>query len=532
MLKLLIKKQLSELFRGFFYDQKHNKMRSRARTILFFIGYAILLFGVIGAMFFAIAVSLCGPFVSAGFGWLYFSIMGLMAMAIGIFGSIFNTYSALYNAKDNDLLLSLPVPIRDVMIARLSGVYIMGLMFSFMIFAPAMIVYWITVPLTAAAVLGPITLLIAITLFVLALSCALGWIVAKVVSKLKNKSLISVIASLLFIAAYYFVYFRAQQIIQNVLANIGTIGTKIRGAYPIYVIGRAGEGDILSVLILLGAAILLLYLLYRLMSRTFLALATGKSTQKREKYREKRTKHRSTEAALLIKELGRFGASPNYMMNCGLGTIFLLAAAVVMIIKGEAFLALREQFGLAEDAFAAIFTAVLCMVGSMNDMASPSVSLEGKSIWIPQSLPVEPWKVLQAKLRLQLVTTLPAALLTSIIGCFVLRPAAVSVIGMLAAPACFLLLMACFDLFMNLRRPNLTWTNEIYPIKQSLSVMVALFGGWAYTVAAAGGYFLLRKIPGFTASAYLLFFAALSLAVALLLHRWIRTKGARIFAEL
>ena len=45
-------------------------------------------------------------------------------------------------------------------------------------------------------------------------------------------------------------------------------------------------------------------------------------------------------------------------------------------------------------------------------MAAPSVSLEGKSLWLLQSLPVTPWQVLRAKLSVQLLlTSAPGAVL-------------------------------------------------------------------------------------------------------------------------
>ena len=36
----------------------------------------------------------------------------MLAIVLGAFGSVFNTYSSLYLAKDNDLLLSMPIPVR------------------------------------------------------------------------------------------------------------------------------------------------------------------------------------------------------------------------------------------------------------------------------------------------------------------------------------------------------------------------------------------------------------------------------------
>lgn len=58
-----------------------------------------------------------------------------------------------------------------------------------------------------------------------------------------------------------------------------------------------------------------------------------------------------------------------------------------------------------------LLCAALCTLVGMNDMAAPSVSLEGKSLWLAQSLPVTSWQVLRAKLRMHLLlTAVPAAL--------------------------------------------------------------------------------------------------------------------------
>ena len=58
-----------------------------------------------------------------------------------------------------------------------------------------------------------------ISVFVLTLSCILGWVVAKVSLKLKNKSFITVLISLLFIGGYYFFYFKASQMIQTLTSS-------------------------------------------------------------------------------------------------------------------------------------------------------------------------------------------------------------------------------------------------------------------------------------------------------------------------
>ena len=57
-----------------------------------------------------------------------------------------------------------------------------------------------------------------------------------------------------------------------------------------------------------------------------------------------------------------------------------------------------------------------------------------------------------------------------------------------------------------------------------------MFSGWLYAVALAGLYLLAGWRLG--AAAYLAIFAALTLAAAGLMYRWLKTRGAKRFAVL
>ena len=250
MLKTLLKKQMAEIFRNYFYDPKKNKMRSRGATIAYIALYALLMVGLLGGMFALLAVGICAPMAAAGVGWLYYLVMGLIAVLLGAFGSVFSTYSSLYLSKDNDLLLSMPVPVRYVMASRLLGVYLLGLMYSGVATVPAVIVYWIVAPVTAGTVVGGVLTVLLVSVIVMVLSCLLGWVVARISLKLKHKSFITVILSLLFLAAYYFVYYKAQGLITLLAENAAVYGAKIRGsAYLLYLFGSVGAGDWLAMLI-------------------------------------------------------------------------------------------------------------------------------------------------------------------------------------------------------------------------------------------------------------------------------------------
>ena len=224
MLKQLLKKQLLEMFQNFFVDRKKNKGRSKSSSIMMIVGYAVLIVGIFGGMFSFFARSLL-PLVDKGYDWMLFAFMGLIAVALGAFGSIFNTYSGLYLAKDNDLLLSMPIPIGYIMASRLLGVYIMGTIYSSLVIIPAIVVYLSYVPFSVTAVIGSVLFVIIISLIVMVISCSLGWVVAKINSKLKNKSIITVIVSLAFLVIYYVFYFKANEVVRIILANADAYGT-------------------------------------------------------------------------------------------------------------------------------------------------------------------------------------------------------------------------------------------------------------------------------------------------------------------
>lgn len=526
MLKLLLKKQLLEIFRSYYYDAKKNKARSKAATIAYIAMFAVLMVVVLGGIFTLLSVKMCAPMAQAGMDWLYFALMGLLAVFLGVFGSVFNTYASLYLAKDNDLLLSMPIPVSVLLTSRLLGVYLMGLLYSGIVVLPAVIVYWAVAGVTLANVLGGVLLTALISVFVMTLSCALGWVVAKI-SLLKHKSFVTVVISLAFFGAYYFFYFRAMALIQELLANLA-----VYGAYPIYLFGSVGTGDAKACIIVTVFVAALFALMWALISRSFLKTATATGKTARTVYRETTVRQKSIPAALLGREFAHFGASPNYMLNCGLGTFLMPVCALLFLWKGGEFLSTVEAlFDGLEGSVPVMLSICLCGVASMNDMTAPSVSLEGKSLWLMQSLPVTPWQVLKAKLSMQIILTAVPMALCIVCAAAVYPFLPVQLLMMTLLVMSYVVLMALFGLFLGVKNPILTWTNEISPIKQSAPVMIALFGSFGYTILLFVGYVAL---PGWKLGffGYMGCLAGLNLILCALLYLWLKKKGSARFSEL
>ncbi|MCQ2412243.1 MAG: hypothetical protein MJ057_04735 [Sphaerochaetaceae bacterium] len=532
MLKALLRKQLLEIYRSFFYDYKKNKVRSRANMIAFIIFYVVLMVGILGGSFSALAYGLASAFVPAGLGWLYFDIMLLIAIVLGIFGTVFNTYSSLYLATDNDLLLSMPIPPRSILLARLLGVYMMDLLFSGVVLIPTVIMYYIFAPVSFATIAGPIIMVVLVTVFVMVLSVALGWVIAKASTKFKNKSFISVLVALLGIGVYYVVYFKAFNAIEAMMMNMQDISIEITGFTKVfYFIGSAGEGKLIPVIGMTAVIAALTAVVLTVLSRSFIKIVTTKTGNAKIEYREKTAKANSVRAAILKKELARFTSSSTYMLNCGLGSVLMVLAAAMLVIKGKVFSeALLSTFGGMNGVLSVMLAGAMVFIMSMNDSTACSVSLEGKDIWIYQSMPIATSDVLWGKFMVHIVITLVPGLLLAFALCVTFGITALQTVLVLLFTAIACVFGGAFGLMINLKKPNQNWTSEAMVVKQSFGVMIAMFGGWLFgMVVIVSGILLAKTI---SATLILVLWSIVTIILDVLLFCWLKTKGCRIFQSL
>lgn len=526
MIKALFRKQMLEVFAWIYKDKKSGKLRT-VKGIAGYVLLYLLLFGFLGVVFGKVADSMCAPLLKAKQGWLYWCLMGMIALFFGVFGSVFNTYSSLYQSKDNDLLLSMPIPVSHILLTRLSGVYAMGLLYEMIVMVPAVIIWLIQSPVTFLGTINVFLIPLILSLLVLTFSAVLGWIIALVMAKVKHKSVITVVLSLLFIVAYYYAYARAYSVLQEFLVNAELIGKKIRLVlYPLYHMGLAAEGNMWSMLIFCAIICFFLSAIVWMISRNFLKLATFHSGAGKTVYKEKRIRNRSIKMALLCKELRRFMKSANYMLNCGLGIILMPLSALLLLWKAEAvrpFLAI-----ISAEHSVLLVMAALCLMTSMNVMTAPAISLEGKNIWIVQSLPIPARYVLKAKLKMQLLLTLIPVIAPIFAVEWLMRPNLFWAIALPAITILFVVLMATIGLVSNLKMPNLHWTNEIIPIKQSAPTMISLFSGWGIVALMAGSYYLLNQYVA--ASVFVVCVAIVWIVADCLLLYWLMNKGAKILS--
>lgn len=493
MLKALIKKQLTELFKMYFIDSKTGAARVKGKTISFFTFFVVVLFGLAG-FFYKVAEGMAAPLYELGLGWFFYALVGIMATALGIFGSVFNTYASLYKAKDNDLLLSMPIKPSVVLLSRMITTYIMCILYEAVVFIPSIFAWWKNGISGITEIIYPILLVFILGFVVLALTCLFGWIVALVTSKLKNNKIITVILSLVFMAAYYLVWGNLSRITQKFVTEAKSTSADFRRkAFITYIFGMGAEGNSLYMLIFTVIAIALLILTCIIMAHSFIKIVTVNKGEGNKAYKQKSIKTRGIKAALLHKEFARFFGSVNYMLNGGFGVILMIICTVAVIVKKDLLSKELESFSVFENMIPVAVVVMVCAMCSMSTISSPSVSLEGKNLWIVKSLPVRAYDILIAKARLQIfMNILPAEIFTLSLG-IIFGEHINAIILMCLAVALYNMFIAREGVLFNLRYPNLVWTNEAIPMKQGMSVIITMFLGIIISAGVGAVYYLIGE---------------------------------------
>lgn len=532
MLAALIKTNLTALLSSALRGSRLKKNRSwivkalMGLLALYIIGSFCLMFGV---LFYGI----CQPLVNANFAWLYFSMAAIIATAICFIGSVFTAKILLFDAKDNELLLSMPVPPKHILASRMLTLLLMNYVFEIFVLAPAGFVFHTFFATTFTGVVFFVIGFLFLPFIALTITCVFGWFLEIVSARVRNKTLITTVLSLGFLAAYFYFYSKMNSYLLLIIQNASAIGENIKNSiFPIYHFGRAiAEKNPVSLLLFVLCAIVPFAIVYAILSYSFLKITTTNRGFTKIKYREQTMKVSSLRAALLKKELKHFSSNAMYIMNGSLGAVFTLAAAVALVIYRDLPSVIIEDMPNIASFINPLAVVALCFLASTNIISAPSISLEGKSLWIVQSLPIDGGDALLAKAYMHMVVCLPSVMIASVVCVFTLNMTPLLILLTLVLPAIVTVFCALFGVFINLHFPRFDWISETVAIKQSMSTMIAMFVPMTVivTLVLVYGYLLFEII---SIEVFMLMCTAVLAVLCLWMTKYLKTKGKVIFASL
>lgn len=527
MLKTLFSVRLEALKGWLTGSIRTQKAQSKGKLVGFTL---LMLFSLValGTMFWRVFSVIAAPFHMVGLDWLYFTMAALMEFALMFIGSVFTAKAQLYEARDNDLLLSMPIRPSCILLSRMFMLWVIAFVLGIITAVPGLLVWFGVGAFSAAGLIAYLFIFVLLLpLFALAVSALFGWLLSVVSGWFGNKSLITVLLSLIFFGLYMYWAFRMNDLIGALAENPGKIAGSLGAVAPLYWIGlAAANGDLAALLkiafVMLGAFVLA----YFILERTFLKTATNKRGAAKKKYVEREERTATPKQALFRRELYRFLSSPAYILNCGLGAFMALIGAAVLLIKREALLSL-PVYSMLAPILQLMLIVGMCFCAATILITAPSVSLESKNLWIAQSLPVDARDILKAKLKLHNLIALPPVVLASAVCAAVMRPELPLLICQLVLPAVFCVFTGLLGLFENLRHPNFDWTNETQAVKSGVSVLFTMLITWGALLVPTLVYMFWGDV--ISAETVAFGFLAVIAILCLLLSRWIMSKGCRIY---
>ncbi|MBO5409798.1 MAG: ABC transporter permease [Clostridia bacterium] len=537
MFKTLLSVNIRWMISSFFPKNTRKKPKSRASKIftavligLLAVYVAASLFASSGMIFLSLASAFCGGELS----WLYFATVCIMVFLFSFSGSVFTAQNIIFNARDNDLLLSMPVPLSKVIASRVSLLMILNMFYAFLICLPAGAAYFFFRGFSLSVLLLLLAAMAVTVVLSSAVSVFFGWGLALISSRIRNRNLFQTIFSLIFFAAFILLFTGMQRHLNNLVSNGDLIAENVRKYLTVfYLMGKACNGD--GILYLLAAAVTAAVpfaLACLLISKSFLKITTAGRTVKAKKYVAKELKIGSAKTAMLKKEFARFFSLPLYILNCATGGIIALILGAFIFIKGSDFV---DMFALspmadAEKLIPIIIVTVLSFCSGMSNSAAASISLEGSRIDILRSMPVRPSDFFFAKYITNFIIAAVPTAVSLVLVAAGLKFAAETFVAAALACTAFTALSSFINMFANTLLPRFSWNSEAVIIKQSASVLAAMLAVMAACATLYAPYFpLAEKV---SPTAYFCCTAAVCAAGCAAFALYYKTKGKEKFAEM
>lgn len=532
MMKALLVLRLRAMLAGLTQRSRQKKKKSKGMMVLFAVLYLYLAAVIVGLMCMTFG-QLAGPYHALGLDWLYFAMAGLMALGLAVFGSVFTTQNQLYDAKDNDLLLSMPIKPGMILLSRMLPLLGLNVLFAGLVMIPAAVMYAVLVEFSLLNFAVQLLGVLVVSVLAQAIACLLGWGFNLLLSRM-NKSVASLLYLVVFLGLYFGIYSQAGNIMNSMATQGAAIASALQAwVWPIYALGRGCCGELGYFLIFGAISGAVFGAVYYLLARTFLKSATTRRSVRRKKL-DLSGKIGDASSAMVRKEWRHFLGSPVYLTNMGVGILMTAALTIAGVaFRGKLFAVLDEFAAMGMDLqayYGLIICAMLAFLVSTMVVSAPSVSLEGKNLWILRSLPVSGREILRAKLKFHFLLTVPVTVLAGVVlsavyGCGLVEILLCGLVPGMLAVLCGVLGMAC-----GLKWAKLEWLSEAYPCKQGAAVAVSMFGMMGIAMTLAVLYILLDGI--FSPTAFLGLCLLILSAMSFGFYRLVMTWGVQKWESL
>ena len=409
--------------------------------------------------------------------YIALSIFAVGISVVTLIEGVYKSGNLLFNCKDDNLLLSLPIKKSTVLFIRVLKFYLFELLYNTVFLLPAMINYAIRVnPTTSYYIVSAIGLLL-LPIVPILISCLIGTFISSVASKFKGKNIVQTIISIGFVLGVLYLTYNSDSLVSGITQNATNINYTIAKVY--YPVGEYIElvtnFNLTKLLVYIAIHIALFAVTVLLIGKVYFNINSSVKSIKKKKTTNKEYKIKSSSPvkSIVKKELNRFFNSPVFVSNAAFGLVLYIIGCILVALKFDSFSNTIVEMG---------FTVEI-----MTSITSSMISLEGKSFNILKSLPQKPSKIVNAKVLSAICIMLPCILIGNLILFIRFKMDIISILLLLVASVLLPLISETIGIIVNLKYPRMDAQNDTEVVKQSMSSSVSVFMGMGIIGLALAG---------------------------------------------
>ena len=478
---------------------------------------------------------------------LGYLILAIATMGISLITLLEGVYKAgplLFNCKDDQLLLSLPIKRRTVLFVRFFKLYVFELLYNSMFLLPVMVAYirWGNVGPTYY--LTCFVMLLMLPIIPIVISCIIGAITSGISSKFKYKNVVEIVLSMIILVGVFYFSFKVEDVFNYLLANAESINNFIiKRYYPAGIFSKlVVDFNIKDLLIFISINIAVIIATILVLGKFYFRinskLKSINNSKTHSKAKPLNFKARSQTNSLIRKEVNTFFKTPVFIINAGFSLVLFLVLAVLLAIRFDsvATMLIDEETGLgiAKDLIynnlSIVIFALISFGTFMTSITSSIISLEGRNISILKSLPIKPKTILMAKVKAALLITTPAMLVGDLIMFIRFRTNILEAILLIILSILMPLISHLVGIIINLKYPKLEWESPAEAVKQSTSSFIAVMLGMVILMVTVGISFAL--IGNVLPIIALLIAIGVSALINLILYLYLTKRSVKDFNNL
>ena len=528
----LIKASMSEGMQLLPYRFKGEKSR------LVPTGLAIL----VGVMIFMSAYGTTMLLKEDGAEYVILALYVLATTILTVMEGIYKSGDLLFNCRDNDMLLSMPIKKSTIVFVRILKFYIFEVLYNAIFLIPAILAYAMNAEVGASYVLVSAIMILLLPAIPIAISCVVGMVTTAISARFRQKSALQVVLSLLSLVL----------ILGLVLAintasgfsdgsTLVTIGNKTAELYyPAGAFTRlATHFNWLELVQFILINLAVLTVTVYVIGRFYFQIVTRLNIVKR-KEKAGNTKYvfvrRTQTRAMVRKEMVKYFSTPVLLTNTAFGLVLFVIGVIALCLKYDDIAAslVNEAFPLTlteiQSYMPSVTFAMVSFTSLMTFITTTMISLEGGAFNLLKSMPISGLKVIMTKVLAAMLLITPVTALGSLVMAmrfgFGILELLLVLVGVVAIP----LVTESIGILIDLKYARFHADSETEVVKQSPGVMISSFLGLGMTVVSISLLFAAVWLAGQLAG--LAIMDGVFIAIFSMLYLTIATRGEQKYQKL